>query len=126
MTTEKEQRQSENDIIEKKISDVPPTEKDKVQFVRYIQKLPKEDHLKIYHMLDNLDEKIYTISEKETLFDLNDLSNKDFWDIYLFLSISYKKITDSVIITSAYNEKESNEKNFISFIEEEKKKYVDI
>jgi len=59
-----------------------PNDKEKMQIRNIISKLYKHDHRQIINIIQNIQNKIYTTNEKETLFDINDIQPYDFWRIY--------------------------------------------
>ena len=71
------------EIDEKMKNGVEPTEKEKEQLQYTLNKLlSEEDHLYIFtEILQNLEKKIYTMTENGTLFDINDLDHQTFWKI---------------------------------------------
>lgn len=69
-----------------------PTEKDKEILLNKLNKqLNEDEHLHIFmEILQNLEKRIYSITENGTLFDLNDLPPEAFWKIayIVYLSIN--------------------------------------
>lgn len=113
-----------NSIIERQKSHDTPLEKDKIQLVKTIQKLSKEDHMKIFEILQKLEKKIYTTNEKETLFDVNDLKTESFWEIFLYSVLSYRNNIYKDIISSANKEKIEKEKYIQNKFEKELKDQI--
>lgn len=78
-----------------------PNDKEKSQLSNIISKLEKLDHKQIFDILQSLPNKIYTTNEKETLFDINDLSPYDFWRIYDISIMLYENNNRNIIIKQA-------------------------
>jgi hypothetical protein len=72
------------DINDKMKNKITPSIKDKETLLYKLNKqLLEEDHLYIFtKILQKMERKIYTITKNGTLFDLNDLTNHEFWNIY--------------------------------------------
>lgn len=113
-----------NSVIERQKSNDTPLEKDKIQLLKLIQKLTKQDHIKIFDILQKLDKKIYTTNEKETLFDINDLKTDSFWELFLYVVLSYRNNIKANIITKAEIEKKENEKIFHKKIDDDLKNHI--
>lgn len=71
-------------INEKIVDQTPPSNYDKeVLQYRLNEQLTSDEHLLIFiKILQNMKNKIYTVTENSVLFDLNNLSNDDFWKMY--------------------------------------------
>src|SRR5437588_1856289 len=70
---------------------VPPSSAER-ELLQYLLNrfLTEEDHLYIFtEILQNLEKKIYTVTETGTLFDLNDLPTETFWTL--------REVTQSLI-----------------------------
>jgi hypothetical protein len=80
--------QSQSKLIFDRSPKAIPSEKDKHYVFQQIAKLSKEEHIYIFKLLQELSKKIYTISDTETLFDLNDVSSDLFWKIYDYIVLS--------------------------------------
>jgi hypothetical protein len=77
------------EINEKVKNNVIPMDKDKdVLSYKLNRQLDEEDHVYIFtEILQKMEKKIYTITENGTLFDLNDLDNATFWNVYYYTQI---------------------------------------
>jgi hypothetical protein len=66
-----------------------PTDKDKENLLHKLNKqLNEDEHLYIFtEILQNLEKRIYSITENCTLFDLNDVPNESFWKIYYYAQL---------------------------------------
>ncbi len=69
-----------------------PTDRDKdLLLYKLNRQLTEDEHLYIFtELLQNHEKKIYTITENCTLFDLNDLSSKNFWKLYYYAELCIK------------------------------------
>ena len=109
----------ENELLLNRQEKVMPNDINKMQFIKIVQKMPKSEHIKIYEIISKLDKKIYSITDKETLFDLNDLPSETFWEIMYYCTLTQNNINKNVIINNASNEKKENEKEFQKKINDE-------
>src|SRR5439155_4922352 len=71
------------------VNKVLPTDKEKeILLYKLNKQLNEDEHLYIFtEILQNLEKKIYTITENCTLFDLNDLSADNFWKMFYYAQL---------------------------------------
>lgn len=112
---------SEIDIENKIRNNISPTDKEKELLQNKLNKqLSEDDHMYIFvEILQTLKNKIYTMTENGTLFDLNDLDNENFWKIFYHTQLFIdnhereKKIAESsqekAVLESKFNK--TNEEN---------------
>lgn len=68
-------------------------QKDKIFIAKNIGKLEKSDQIELFYLLQNHNEKLYSINDKETLFDLDVLPYKLFYDIYNYIKLTLEHYT---------------------------------
>lgn len=102
-------------IFDRRNKSTTPIDRDKRNLISLIAKLEKNDHIAIYKIIQNMDKKIYTITEKETMFDLNDVPIIKFWEIYEFVILSLENKSRQTEIDKARQEFQSNESKFSAF-----------
>jgi hypothetical protein len=89
MSNIKQKRDLLVEIDEKMKNQTVPTEKEKEQLqYKLNRQLTEEDHLYIFtEILQNMEHKIYTMTENGTLFDINDLDHGTFWKIQYYVHL---------------------------------------
>jgi len=102
-------------IFDKLHKSVLPSDRDKRSLITLISKLNKIDHIAIYNIIQKIDKKIYTITEKETMFDLNDVPITQFWKIYEFVILSMENKSRQSDVDKAKQEHNLNEQRFNAF-----------
>lgn len=90
---------------------VKPSEKDKETLLLKLNKqLNEEEHLQIFtEILQNLEKRIYSMTENGTLFDLNDLPYDAFWKIAQMTYLCIQNHERQKVIDQAKAEQQLNE-----------------
>ena len=102
-------------VFDRRNKSITPVDRDKRNLISMISKLDKMDHIAIYKIIQNMDKKIYTLAEKTTMFDLNDVPIVKFWEIYEFVILSLENKSRQTEIDKARQEFQSNDTRFSSF-----------
>jgi hypothetical protein len=99
---------------------VAPSDKEKEALLYKLNKqLNEDDHIYIFtEILQNMDKKIYTITENCTLFDLNDLDNENFWKICYYTQLFIDQHERQKEINSAKKENDDLSEQFVQKVEE--------
>lgn len=113
------------EINEKIKNKTSSTDKDKELLMYRLNKLlTEEEHLYIFtEILQNLDKRIYSITENCTLFSLNDLPNDAFWKIYYYSQLSIRNHERQKELDTKKQQSEQDEGKFKENMEKQLAKY---
>ena len=96
--------ESRSYILQKSQSHASPSSDDKEWLQANIKRLTKEDHIYIFNLIKNIDEKIYTVSQYHVVFDINNVPSTDFWIIYEYVMSSLECVERTHVIDNRRKE----------------------
>lgn len=90
------------EIIDKTNTDECVTYTQKKQLVDNIDKLETMDHISILKIIHEcMNKKPYSVTNKQTMLDLDDLSNQCLWKIMYYVNLCLENLTRQQMMTEA-------------------------